>query len=478
MKEDKKSLSDFTVKPVTKAVKEATEKELSKYEEDNTGLQAVHTAEQSGSSAYQMGKRTFEVRQHKKDDYAVKTKPKAAGESNAMSKAYQKKDIQKGYQAAKSGRKAGNKTARKAASETKDATEKVAAFAVRHRRGIVLLILGGLLLFIIQGLSGCSPLVESALQAVVIGTYPATEDDVRAAERVYANKEKELKDEMDHYERYHPGYDHYSVEYQEIWHDPYALIAIISAVKNGEEWTIDDAMPIIEKYFKWQYVKTETITTETKWKTEIVDGEEVDVPYEETTCTVTLKNKNLSHSPVYTMSHQQMGMYALYMATHGNMDGIFRGPHCSQLKDPYVWDVPQEYIDADPKFALLLEEANKRIGYPYVWGGYTPETSFDCSGFVSWVFTSTGVRNIGHAGATGLYNMSRHISEAEALPGDVVFFTHTLGEGEDGNDGITHCGLYVGNGMMIHCGNPCGYQDIHSSYYNNKIAGFGRLYER
>ena len=192
----------------------------------------------------------------------------------------------------------------------------------------------------------------------------------------------------------------------------------------------------------------------------------------------TLKNKNLSHSPVYTMSHQQMGMYALYMATHGNMDGIFRGPHCSQLKDPYVWDVPQEYIDADPKFALLLEEANKRIGYPYVWGGYTPETSFDCSGFVSWVFTSTGVRNIGHAGATGLYNMSRHISEAEALPGDVVFFTHTLGEGEDGNDGITHCGLYVGNGMMIHCGNPCGYQDIHSSYYNNKIAGFGRLYER
>ena len=342
----------------------------------------------------------------------------------------------------------------------------------------MLLLLGAMLVFIIQGISACSPIVESGLQALVIGTYPATEDDVRAAERAYANKEKELKDEMDHYERYHPGYDHYDVEYQEIWHDPYALIAIISAVKNGEQWTIDDAMPIIEKYFAWQYVKTETITTETKWKTEYIDGEKVDTPYTETTCTVRLKNKKLSHSPVYTMSHEQMGMYALYMSTHGNMDGIFRGKHCSELKDPTLWDVPQEYIDADPKFALLLEEANKRIGYPYVWGGYTPETSFDCSGFVSWVFTSTGVRNIGHAGATGLYNMSRKISAEEALPGDVVFFTGTLGEGEDGNDGITHCGLYVGDGWMIHCGSPCTYGEIYSSYFKNKIVGFGRLYER
>ena len=475
MKEDKKTLSDFTFKPATKAAKETIEKELSKHEEDNTGLQAVHTTEQTGSSAFHTGKRVYQVKQHHKEQKADRKKP---GESNLMSKTYQKKDIQKGYRSAKSGKKAGNKTARKAASETREWTEKTAQFVVKHRRGFVLLLLGAMLVFIIQGISACSPIVESGLQALVIGTYPATEDDVRAAERVYANKEKELKDEMDHYERYHPGYDHYDVEYQEIWHDPYALIAIISAVKNGEEWTIDDAMPIIEKYFAWQYVKTETITTETKWKTEYIDGEKVDTPYTETTCTVRLKNKKLSYSPVYTMSHEQMGMYALYMSTHGNMDGIFRGPHCSELKDPTIWDVPQEYIDADPKFALLLEEANKRIGYPYVWGGYTPETSFDCSGFVSWVFTSTGVRNIGHAGATGLYNISRKISAEEALPGDVVFFTGTLGEGEDGNDGITHCGLYVGDGWMIHCGSPCTYGEIYSSYFKNKIVGFGRLYER
>ena len=475
MKEEKKTLSDFTFKPAAKAAKETIEKELSKYEEDNTGLRAVHTTEQTGSSAFHAGKRIYQVKQHHKEQKADRKKP---GESNVMSKAYQKKDIQKGYRSAKSGKKAGNKTARKAASETREWTEKTTQFVVKHRRGFVLLLLGAMLVFIIQGISACSPIVESGLQALVIGTYPATEDDVRAAERVYANKEKELKDELDHYERYHPGYDHYDVEYQEIWHDPYALIAIISAVKNGEQWTIDDAMPIIEKYFAWQYVKTETITTQTKYRTETVDGEEVSVPYTETTCTVRLKNKKLSYSPVYTMSHEQMGMYALYMSTHGNMDGIFRGKHCSELKDPTLWDVPQEYIDADPKFALLLEEANKRIGYPYVWGGYTPETSFDCSGFVSWVFTSTGVRNIGHAGATGLYNMSRKISAEEALPGDVVFFTGTLGEGEDGNDGITHCGLYVGDGWMIHCGSPCTYGEIYSSYFKNKIVGFGRLYER
>lgn len=475
MKEEKKTLSDFTFKPAAKAAKETVEKELSKYEEDNTGLRAVHTTEQTGSSAFHAGKRIYQVKQHNKEQKADRKKP---GESNVMSKTYQKKDIQKGYRSAKSGKKAGNKTARKATSETREWTEKTTQFVVKHRRGFVLLLLGTMLVFIIQGISACSPIVESGLQALVIGTYPATEDDVRAAERVYANKEKELKDELDHYERYHPGYDHYDVEYQEIWHDPYALIAIISAVKNGEQWTIDDAMPIIEKYFAWQYVKAETITTQTKYRTETVDGEEVSVPYTETTCTVRLKNKKLSYSPVYTMSHEQMGMYALYMSTHGNMDGIFRGKHCSELKDPTLWDVPQEYIYADPKFALLLEEANKRIGYPYVWGGYTPETSFDCSGFVSWVFTSTGVRNIGHAGATGLYNMSRKISAEEALPGDVVFFTGTLGEGEDGNDGITHCGLYVGDGWMIHCGSPCTYGEIYSSYFKNKIVGFGRLYER
>ena len=336
-----------------------------------------------------------------------------------------------------------------------------------------MLALGALLVFFVQGLSSLVPLMESGLSAITAGTYPAEEADVRAAERMYAQKERELQDEMDHYERYHPGYDEYVVDAQEIWHDPYALIAIISAYRGGEEWTIDDAVPIINKYFDWQYKKTETITSEQRYRTVIVDGEETQEWFTYTTCTVKLENKILSHAPVYTMSRENMGLYALYMSTHGNMDGIFRGAHCSELKDPTIYEVPQELLDADPNFALLIEEANKRLGYPYVWGGYTPDTSFDCSGFVSWLFTSTGVRNIGHAGAKGLYSMSQHISPEEALPGDVIFFAGTI----EGDSGITHCGLYVGNGWMVHCGSPCTYARMDDSYHREHFYAFGRMYE-
>ncbi|MBR7058040.1 MAG: C40 family peptidase [Stomatobaculum sp.] len=331
----------------------------------------------------------------------------------------------------------------------------------------------GLLIFSVQAISALVPVLESGLSAITAGTYPAEEADVRAAERAYAAKERDLQNELNHYERYHPGYDEYIIEADEIWHDPYALIAIISAYTNGEEWTIDSVGGIIDKFFAWQYEKTERITTEQHYRTEVVDGVETRVWYTKYICTVTLKNKDLSHAPVYTMSREQMGLYALYMSTHGNMDGIFRGGHASELKDPLRYDVPQELIDADPKFALLLEEANKRIGYPYVWGGYTPDTSFDCSGFISWIFTETGVVNIGHRGANGLWSMCQRVSAEEAKPGDIVFFDGTI----PGEDGITHCGLYVGNGMMIHCGSPIGYADITKGYYKQHFYAFGRIYE-
>ena len=397
--------------------------------------------------------------------------------SNPISRAWQKRKIKKEYAAARYSRKTGSSAAyrsgKKAAKETEKDTRRVVSFVSRHKGVVIVLALGALLVFFVQGISSLVPLMESGLSAITAGTYPAEEADVRAAERIYAQKERELQDEMDHYERYHPGYDEYVVDAQEIWHDPYALIAIISAYRGGEEWTIDDAVPIIEKYFAWQYKKTETVTSEQRYRTVIVDGEETQEWFTYTTCTVKLENKILSHAPVYTMSRENMGLYALYMSTHGNMDGIFRGKHCSELKDPTIYEVPQELLDADPNFALLIEEANKRLGYPYVWGGYTPDTSFDCSGFVSWLFTSTGVRNIGHAGAKGLYSMSQHISPEEALPGDVIFFAGTI----EGDSGITHCGLYVGNGWMVHCGSPCTYARMDDSYHKEHFYAFGRMYE-
>ncbi|MBR3016705.1 MAG: C40 family peptidase [Clostridia bacterium] len=340
------------------------------------------------------------------------------------------------------------------------------------------------------GLQGCAPVVGSVGGGTAVGSYPAEEADVRAAERAYLAKERELKDEMDHYERYHPGYDEYHVDQDEIWHDPYVLMAIISAYKNGEDWNASTAAPVMDKYFELQYVVTETVTTETRYRKEtrtgtrvVTDPEtgasrtetytyEVDVPYTYTICNVTLENKDLSHLPVVSMSHEQMSMYAMYMSTHGNMEGIFSGPHAPPLKDPTLYDIPQSLLDADPEFARLMEEATKYIGYPYVWGGSDPDTSFDCSGFVSYVFTNSGVYNTGRLGAKGLRSLCRNVPNNQARPGDIVFFEGTMGEDVEG---ITHCGIYVGNGMMIHCGNPIGFANLNDSYWRKHFHSYGRV---
>ena len=497
-------VANATVKPTLTAVRAEIRSKINRDADGNAAVEASEAGEQAGASTLQFGEHVHhrhELRQYRKSDRAehrldqanirfLQKKDEAervangTNASNPISRAWQKRQIKKDYIAGRYGTNAGasaaahtgsaaRKSGKEAGKAARDSTEKIVGFVSRHKGIFIVLAVVAMLIFIVQSISAVVPLLESGLSAITAGTYPAEEADVLAAERAYAAKERTLKDEMDHYERYHPGYDEYVVDAQEIWHDPYALIAIISAYRGGEEWTIDDAYPIIEKYFDWQYEVEETITSQRRYRTEIVDGEETQVWFTKTTCTVTLKNKILSHAPVYTMSRENMGLYSLYMSTHGNMDGLFHGPHCSTLKDPLEYDVSQELLDADPKFALLIEEANKRLGYPYVWGGYTPDTSFDCSGFVSWLFTSTGVRNIGHAGAKGLYSMCRKISPEEALPGDVIFFQGTI----EGDEGITHCGLYVGNGMMVHCGSPCTYASIEYSYYRQHFFAFGRMYE-
>jgi cell wall-associated NlpC family hydrolase len=489
-------VSGISLKPVNRVVRTKINQELSKYEEDNTGLQAAHASEQAGSSILHTGKQIHEIRQNRLrhseesrspanalkmaepvssreqlEDAAAKTSG-----SNPFFKQYQRASIKKEYRAVKAGKKssaAAGKTARQATEKVSSASEKVVEYVSKKKHLILLLLLGGLLLFVVQGISACAPLMQAVMTSVTAGTYPAEESEIRAAELYYSSKEWDLQDELDNYAWYHPEIDEYTIEAQEIWHDPYALIALISAYNNGEEWTLEDAIPIMDMLFEWQYERKDTTTSTLRYYTETVDGKETIVWHTVNISQVTLKNKNLSHAPVYVMSREKVGLYALYMSTHGNMDGLFYGPHVSELKEPLVYDVPQQLLDADPKFAKLVEEANKRLGYPYVWGGYTPETSFDCSGFISWIFTETGVRNIGHMGATGLYSISRKISEADLKPGDVIFFSGTI----EGESGITHCGLYVGNGMMIHCGSPCTYYDIAHGDLRNKIAGYGRLYE-
>ena len=191
-----------------------------------------------------------------------------------------------------------------------------------------------------------------------------------------------------------------------------------------------------------------------------------------------LVNKILSHLPFMVLSREKVGMYALYMATLGNYPDLFAGkPHASQLKEPMEYEVPEAYKQADPKFAKLIEVGERYIGYPYVWGGDSPETSFDCSGFISWIFKESGVRDVGRLGATSLYDVCMPIEPEEARPGDLIFFQGTLGDGVAGNDGITHVALYVGDGYILNCGNPISYADLSCAYWQKHFYGFGRIYE-
>lgn len=483
-------------------------------EDDNAAVSAMLQGDRLSTSALQMGEHAYhahKLRSYKQAQNAERALDEAniryleakhrvenpKFTSNPFSRWQQKHAIRKEYAAMKAAGNAVGDAEKSAAATSKtvrgagDIAERVAEVFQSHPSSRLIILLCAMLLILMGSLQSCTPLAQSVLESLIIGTYPATEDDVRAAERAYAAKERELQDEMDRYEQYHTGYDEYHVDADEIWHDPYVLIAIISACFDGQEWTLDSAYPVIEKYFDLQYVVTQTVSTETRYRTEARTGTrivtdpvtgqqytetytyDVQVPYAHNICNVKLENKNLSHLPVISMSHHTMGMYALYMASHGNMEGIFSGnPYAVPLRDPTLYDIPQETLDADPSFAALMEEAIKYIGYPYVWGGASPETSFDCSGFVSYVFTTSGVYNTGRLGAKGLRSLCRTVPDDQAQPGDIVFFEGTMGADVAG---ITHCGIYVGNGMMLHCGNPIGYADLSDAYWQTHFHSFGRV---
>ena len=389
-----------------------------------------------------------------------------------------------------------------AAGETARSAAQAGGAVARAKRGVKALVarsrktyllagaLVALLAFVMNGLSSCAPLVQSAVQSLVIAAYPAGDEDLLAAERYYANLEKELQNELNHYASHHPGFDEYRIEADDIWHDPHVLMALISAHANGE-WTVDDAYGYMDRLFEKQYILTEDIEEETRYRREwvthhekIVDPEtgeitwrpyEVleDVPYTYRICNVTLDNFNLSHLPFYVLSREGVGRYAMYISVLGMREDLFRGnPYASTLREPGEYDIPADVMQ-DETFRRLIEEAEKYIGYPYVWGGDSPETSFDCSGFISYVFAASGVRDVGRLGATSLYGRCTPIAPQEARPGDLIFFEGTI----SGEEGITHVGLYVGGNHMLHCGSPIGYADLTDSYWQNHFYGYGRLYE-
>ena len=275
------------------------------------------------------------------------------------------------------------------------------------------------------------------------------------------------------------NYDEYHFDLDDIEHDPYVLISILSALHEGE-FTLDEVQGTLQMLFEKQYILTEEVIVETRYRTETdtwtdADGnthtETYRVPYDYYICNVKLENFNLSHVPVYIMGQEQLSMYATYMSVLGNREDLFGdSPYVDKYitNPPADYNVNPEYLN-DEKFATLITEAEKYLGYPYVWGGSNPDTSFDCSGFVSYVLTNSGLVNTGRLGAQGLYNISTPVSKANAQPGDLIFFVGTYD-----TPGVSHVGIYVGDGVMIHCGDPIQYTSINSSYWQQHFYAFGR----
>jgi hypothetical protein len=471
---------------------------LFQVEHENVGVKAAHRAEMIGEAGVRSAlrfRKTAPYRKVAKLERAAQKKsinlthqrtlaqnPKL--KSNMLTRALQKRKIKKDYaKAAREAQKAA-KRAKKAGETTAKATKAIVGVIKRHPIVTIIVILVLLLLYLIMSMVGMfGSLGSGGLGGIAAGTYLAEDADILGAQAAYAGMEADLQYNLDNYAALNPGYDEYVFELDSIWHDPYVLIAILSAMHDGA-WTLDEVQSTLAFLFERQYILTETTTMEVRTRPEDVldpvtglpTGDTVDVPYNHYIRTVTLENFNLSHLPIYIMGETGLSRYALMMMTLGNRPDLFpvtSFPNASYYRDYGRHDIPQAYLDADPVFAAMITEANKWLGMPYVWGGYSPVTSFDCSGYVSWVLNNSGW-NIGRLGAQGLYNISTPVTAANARPGDLVFF-HSTYNAPDPN-GVTHVGIYVGDGMMVHAGNPIGYVSINTTYWQEHLYAFGRMY--
>ena len=474
-------------------------REVAQSEDDNVGVEAAHKVEQaveSGGRLVQSAHRAHQLKPYRAAIRAEKKLEQANIDalqkkaeidrptSNPVSKWQQKQAIKKQYAAAKHNQaaqttaKAAENTA-KAAKKAAEKAEKAGKYVWEHRRGFAIAAAILLMLaFLLNGLSSCSVMMDGVGSGIAASTYPSQDADMLGAEAQYCAMEAELQRYLDTYESTH-DYDEYHFDLDTIEHDPYVLISIITAL-HQREWTLDEVQGTLQMLFDRQYILTEDVVVETRYRTETDTWTDADgnthtdtyqVPYDYYICTVTLENFNLSHVPVYIMSEEQLGMYATYMATLGNRPDLFPGSGYigKYVEGSYTdYDIPPEALD-DEVFAAIIKEAEKYLGYPYVWGGSSPSTSFDCSGFVSWVINHSGW-DVGRLGAQGLCNICTPVSSANVKPGDLVFFTGTYD-----TPGVSHVGIYVGNNMMIHCGDPISYANLNSSYWQSHFYRYGRL---
>ena len=448
-------------------------REVRQSEDDNVGVEAAHKVEQaveSGGRLVQSAHRAHQLKPYRAAIRAEKKLERAnldalqkkaeidSPTSNPVSKWQQKQAIKKQYAAAKHNQaaqttaKAAENTA-KAAKKAAEKAEKAGKYVWEHRRGFAIAAAILLMLaFLLNGLSSCSVIMDGVGSGIAASTYPSQDADMLGAEAQYCEMEAELQRYLDTYESTH-DYDEYHFDLDTIEHDPYVLISMITALHQGE-WTLDEVQGTLQMLFDRQYILTEDVVVETRYRTETDTWTDADgnthtdtyqVPYDYYICTVTLENFNLSHVPVYIMSEEQLGMYATYMATLGNRPDLFPGSGYigKYVEGSYTdYDIPPEALD-DEVFAAIIKEAEKYLGYPYVWGGSSPSTSFDCSGFVSWVINHSGW-DVGRLGAQGLCNICTPVSSANVKPGDLVFFTGTYD-----TPGVSHVGIVRPEGRKL-----------------------------
>ena len=470
---------------------------LYEVEHENVGTEGAHRSELAAESVYRFGRRKLRkaIREHpaKAVERAESEHIKATADyyyrktveehpemqdGGAVSRYLQKQKIKRQY--AKQAREAAKQGA-KAAEKTAVTTEKLAArtlaFVKRHPVGVIIALACCLLIFSLQScVSSMASVGNGLVGAVAASTYVSEDADILGAEAAYCALEDELREYLASYERTH-GYDEYHFDLDEIEHDPYVLISMLSALHEGA-WTVDEVQGTLQSLFEKQYILTEEVVVEERYyyETDTWTDDEGNthtdryrVYYDYYISYVTLENFNLSHVPIYTMSEEQLSRYALYMATLGNRPDLFpeSGYVPKYTNPPPEHDIPEEYL-ADETFAAILAEAEKYVGFPYVWGGSNPSTSFDCSGFVSYVYNQCGW-DFGRLGAQGLYNISTRTNNPK--PGDLVFFTGTYD-----TPGVSHCGIYVGDGWMLHCGDPISYANLNSSYWQSHLYAYGKLY--
>ena len=479
-------------------------------QDNNSGVEAAHFTEGSAEGAARAGSRFQygrKLRQYKKLDrlekkankdavdsiFAERMKSDPQAGSNLFSRWRQKQAIKKEYAAAKAGAAAAENTASgtaKAAQGTVSITEKAFQFVQSHSHIIIGIAAVGLLVLVIAGsVSSCSVLINGGGNVVLGTSYTAEDEDLKSVETDYTKLEDKLRKQIDRIETDHPGYDEYRYNLAEIGHNPYELASLLTV--EFENYTRSQVQARLQSIFEAQYELKleEKVEIRTRKETRVgyrynpITGTghtytyQVTVQYEYKILNVTLLNRGVDYVARNSgLTDDQLQRYEVTLECRGNRDDLFAGiafatPDGAGSSGEYQdYDIPGEAL-TDEKFRKMITEAEKYLGYPYVWGGSSPSTSFDCSGFVSWVINHCGNGwNVGRQTANGLMGKCDIIPKSDAKPGDLIFFQKTYN-----TSGASHVGIYVGNGMMIHCGNPISYASIETNYWRQHYYCMGRI---